>query len=126
MSNKKSYEGVRGPEGLLVYVVEGHESGSASVCKLSPRTDLVEHSPTGAFECGFKGAGPSQLSLAILADLLGDLREAIGLHMGFRDRVIVDLPRDRDWCLTESYIHAHLRALRASPTRKEASPTSRQ
>jgi uncharacterized protein DUF6166 len=107
-----SYEGERGPKGLLVYVVESG-AGGTKIRPLSPRIDLVKHTPTGGFECGFKGSGPSQLALALLADHLGD-DEALELHLAFRDRVILELPRDRGWSLTKGYIDAHLKELRAS------------
>lgn len=34
---------------------------------LDPRTDIVNHSPTG-FEYGYGGSGPAQLAIGILAD----------------------------------------------------------
>jgi len=112
-----SYEGERGPEGLLVYVVQG----GIRVRQLSPRLDLVKHTPTGGFECGFKGSGPSQLALALLADHLED-DEALELHLAFRDRVILDLPRDRDWCLTEGHIDVELKALRPLRAQEQKRP----
>src|SRR5208282_6414570 len=112
-----SYEGERGPQGLLVYVVQG----GTRVRQLSPRLDLVKHTPTGAFECGFKGSGPSQLALALLADHLED-DEALELHLAFRDQVILDLPRDRYWCLTEGDIDVALKVLRGSRVREQKLP----
>ncbi len=116
-----NYEGERGPDGLLVYVVEREESGT-KVRRLSPRIDLVKHTPSGGFECGFKGSGPSQLALALLADHLKDDREALELHLTFRDRVIVGLPRDRHWCLTEGDIEALLETLRVSRAQEQGPP----
>lgn len=110
----KSYEGRRGPEGLSVYVAEHQLGGVDANRRLPSRIDLMNHTRAGTFECGFRGSGPSQLALAILADHLGSEGEALELHLGFRDRAIVDLPRDRDWCLTTSSIDAHLSVLRAS------------
>ncbi len=109
----KTYEGRRGPEGLSVFVAE-HELGTAGSRRLSSRIDLINHTPAGAFECGFRGSGSSQLALAILADYLESDAEAIELHLGFRDRAIVGLPRDRDWRLTKKIIDTHVSALRAS------------
>jgi hypothetical protein len=111
----KSYEGERGPSGLLVYVVEDQQSGGTRVRPLPPRLDLVAHTPTGTFECGFKGFGPSQLALAVLAEHLGNDAQALKLHLRFRDQALVDLPRDRGWCLTGGYIDSHLKTLTASP-----------
>ncbi len=116
----KSYEGKRGPNGLLIYVVKDQETEGAEVSRLLPRTDLMKHTPSGAFECGFKGSGPSQLALAILADHLNDVSEAVGLHLNFRDQVIAGLPRDRDWCLTKANIDTQLDALRSSGAKPPA------
>lgn len=113
-----SYEGQRGPNGLSVYVVK---SGT-KVRRLSPRVDLVKHTPTGGFECGFKGSGPSQLALALLADHLQDDHEALELHLAFRDEVVVVLRRDRDWCLTEDYIATQLSPLRALRAQEQNPP----
>jgi hypothetical protein len=109
-----SYAGKRGSNGLLVYVMEEYQPGD-TVRRLSPRTDLVKHTPRGVFECGFKGSGPSQLALAILADHLVNESEAVDLHLRFRDRAIVSLPRDRGWRLTGGDINGHLEALRGTP-----------
>jgi hypothetical protein len=111
--SSSGYEGKRGPKGLVVYVTVDYQPGDP-LRRLSPRTDLVKHTPRGAFECGFKGSGPSQLALAILADHLVDEGEAVDLHLRFRDRAIIDLPRDRAWRLTDGDIEGHLQALRAS------------
>jgi len=114
----KSYKGEWGPKGLAVYVLEDRGN---RVGQLLPRIDLRAHTPDGAFECGFRGSGPSQLGLAILADHLGNDREALDLHQAFRDLVIVDLPRDRDWCVTAGYIDAQLVALRARHAQEDRS-----
>ena len=63
MAKQVSYNGSR-----------GHYSGNATVERsdgyyLKPRNNWVNHSP-GGFEWGYGGSGPSQLSLAILADTL--------------------------------------------------------
>jgi hypothetical protein len=117
---RKSYKGERGPRGLLVYVVEDQQTGDAGVRALPPRVDLIAHTPTGTFECGFKGSGPSQLALAVLAEHLGNDTRALELYLGFRDRVLVDLPRDRGWCLTGDYIEAYLSALGLAGAEREA------
>ena len=39
--------------------------------KLPLRTDLVNHSPSG-FSWGYRGSGPAQLALAVLADATDD------------------------------------------------------
>jgi Family of unknown function (DUF6166) len=114
----KSYEGERGPKGLLVYVLEDRDGRTG---QLPPRLDLMAHTPDGAFECGFRGSGPSQLALAMLADYLGDDREALNLHLAFRDLLVAELPRDRDWHVTAGYIDARLIAVRASRPQEHGS-----
>jgi hypothetical protein len=60
----KVYSGNRGRDANTVIV---RRSGSTSFRPLALRLDLVDHSPTG-FEWRFRGSGPAQLALAILAD----------------------------------------------------------
>lgn len=38
---------------------------------LDPRTDIANHSPSGV-SWGFRGSGPRQLAIALLADVYGD------------------------------------------------------
>lgn len=98
----KIYQGIR--EGYAVRVtVDG--------IPLNPRLDLWNHSPAG-FEWGYGGSGPAQLSLALLADHLGNDDEAISLHQEFKRMVIADLPY-RHWTLTTEQIQVALSALRA-------------
>lgn len=79
----------------VVRVIEDGDSR-----ELDPRYDISNHSPTG-FEWGYGGSGPAQLSLAILADSLGDAAMAGALHQKFKWRVIGALPRRESWQLTE-------------------------
>ena len=81
------YEGKRTKEGCEVTRVEGNIEAA-----LPPRLDLVEHSPD--FEWGYGGSGPSQLSLALLADAMGDDAKAIALHEPFKWEVISRLPHE--------------------------------
>jgi Family of unknown function (DUF6166) len=74
---------------------------------LDSRTDLQDHSAN--FEWGRDSAGAEQLSLALLADALGNDIRAKFLHQKFKSRVIVDLP-DR-WTMTRSRILAHAKML---------------
>lgn len=39
--------------------------------ELDPRTDIANHSPSG-LSWGFRGSGPRQLAIALLADVYGD------------------------------------------------------
>ena len=85
----KWYSGRRDRFSCQVWV---HEEGKQSK-KLPIRTDLRCHSPTG-MEWGYNGSGPAQLALAILADYLGDDREALNLYHTFEVQVIAKLRGD--------------------------------
>jgi hypothetical protein len=95
---------------------EGRREHSAVVVTvngrpLNPRLDLYNHSPTG-FEWGYGGSGPSQLALAIVADHLGNDREALNLYQRFKWAVIAELPRNKRWILTSHDIDRVLQAIR--------------
>jgi hypothetical protein len=97
----KQYAGRR--EGYAVLVtVDGR--------RLNPRLDLWNHSPSG-FEWGYGGSGPAQLALAILADHLGDDREAFNFHHRFKWAVVAEFAH-RQWTLTSQEIDEVLRGLR--------------
>ena len=75
---------------------------------LPARLDLARHSPTG-FECGYMGSGPSQLAVAIVADLFGDAAVADPRStLLIRDRVIARQPADRHWLVTETDVRQAL------------------
>lgn len=59
---------------------------------LAMRNDLRNHSPDGA-EWGYAGSGPAQLSLALLADVLGD-EAAQELYQRFKRDVVALFPRE--------------------------------
>jgi hypothetical protein len=97
----KTYHGMRTDKGCIVSVAD---AGNDYVLPL--RLDLYNHSPDG-FEWGYRGSGPAQLALAILADALKELntqnivwlargyeRVAVRLHQDFKDAFIAPLPRD--------------------------------
>ena len=86
----KVYQGIRTGTGVDV-TVDGQP--------LHPRLDLWNHSPDG-FEWGYRGSGPAQLALALLADCLQDDNEAIGWHQEFKNAVVAGLPL-AGWSLTE-------------------------
>ena len=100
----KTYEGRRTKEGTIVTVTHGDMSEP-----LPPRLDLWNHSPTG-FEWSYGGSGPAQLSLALLADVLGDDEKAVELHQPFKWSVVAKLPPD-GWQLTEEEINARASTL---------------
>ncbi|MGB0750202.1 MAG: DUF6166 domain-containing protein [Magnetospiraceae bacterium] len=89
----KVYEGIRGPEGVLVTV-----GGTP----LDPRLDLRQHSMDG-FEWGYEGGGPQQLALALLADALGDDSKALAEYREFVKTTIVHL-EEQGWSLTDTQI----------------------
>ena len=106
----KTYKGVR--EGCVADVRVNDRP-------LNPRLDLWNHSPTG-FEWGYGGSGPAQLALAVLADHLGDDREAVALHQEFKRVVVANLSR-RGWILTGRQIEETLQELKSdSPASAEA------
>ena len=71
--------------------------------ELGLRLDLANHSPTG-FSWGFAGSGPAQLSLALLADALGDDERALRLYQPFKFAVTARLPQDKAWFASEDLI----------------------
>jgi hypothetical protein len=75
---------------------------------LDPRFDLKRLSPTG-FEWTYKGNGPAQLALALLADHLGDDGRALALYEAFMRAVVAEL--DNSWELTSAEIDAALASL---------------
>ena len=96
----KVYEGGRSLDGAVV-TVDG--------APLDPRFDIRRFSPTG-FEWTYEGAAPAQLALALLADHLGDDRQALALHQAFMTAVVARL--DNAWRLTSSDIDQALAELR--------------
>jgi len=78
--SRKVYAGCRGPDGCVVWVIDGNGERK----RLNPRRALRNHSPTG-FEWGYGGSGPAQLALAILAEHLGDDHAALRLYQDFKD-----------------------------------------
>ncbi|TAK97419.1 MAG: hypothetical protein EPO07_13260 [Verrucomicrobia bacterium] len=101
----KTYEGRR--EGYAAIVtVDGRP--------LNPRLDLWNHSPTG-FEWGYCGSGPAQLALAIIADHLGNDRQALDMYQRFKWVAVVELPRRR-WKLTSHEIDVLLQFVQEPQT----------
>src|SRR5690242_4263124 len=88
----KRYIGERTPDGCQVVVLDDTKPDHARL--LNPRYDLRNHSPDG-FEFGYAGSGPSQLSLALLADALGDDDRAQDMYQSFKFKVIGRITGDR-------------------------------
>lgn len=70
--------------------------------KLPIRLDLANHSPTG-FAWGYNGSGPAQLALAILAYQYDD-KTAMRYYQSFKERVITQFDKDKNWSLTTKQI----------------------
>jgi len=96
--SRKMYTGRRGPQGCVVWVIDG--SGERK--PLNPCRELRNHSPTG-FEWGYGGSGPAQLALAILAEHLGDERAALSRYQRFKWACIAQI-RSAAWSLSSEEI----------------------
>ena len=90
----KIYEGGRSLDGAVV-TVDGKP--------LNPRFDLKRFSPAG-FEWTYKGDGPRQLALALLADHLGNDARALALTERFMQQIVTEL--DNAWRLTSDEVEA--------------------
>jgi hypothetical protein len=66
---------------------------------LSLRYDLLSASPAG-FEWGYRGSGPAQLAIAVLAHAFGD-EFACDHYQQFKREVVSELPEE-GWTLTEA------------------------
>jgi len=69
-------------------------------------------------EWSYAGSGPAQLALALLADALGDDKQAERLYQDFKFKVVGRLPHD-GWTLTDQEIRQKLRDIRRT-TRSRA------
>ena len=107
------YVGERTPDGCQVAVLDTEKPDHARL--LNPRYDLRNHSPDG-FEFGFAGSGPSQLSLALLADALGDDERARANYQAFKFKVVGRLTGDV-FKLTEEDIRQKVAELEAEKGR---------
>jgi hypothetical protein len=76
---------------------------------LPARSDLS--GATAPFDWGYVGNG--QLSLALLAHLLGDGQKAKSLCAAFERAVVARLPHDH-WAITDDQLAAAVRALEAA------------
>lgn len=99
----KIYRGFRDADGNCVVTVEERLEPTVTTPprRLNPRHDLYNHSPDG-FEWGYHGSGPSQLALALCADVHGD-EVAQGIYQTFKTQVVSKLPHS-GWTLTDDQI----------------------
>ena len=90
---------------------EGGERGEARVVihepgkpprPLDPRNDLRNHSPSGV-EWSYLGSGPSQLALALAAEVMGDDGRALQVYQKLKFEVVGLLPVD-GWTLTSEQL----------------------
>ena len=95
----KVYSGSRTIDGIVV-TVDGEP--------LEFHYDLERFTTTG-FEWTYEGAGPAQLSLALLADHLGDDARALDLCERFMRSIVANL--ENDWELTGEDIDRAVEAL---------------
>jgi hypothetical protein len=75
---------------------------------LEPRGDLSNQNKV-QFGWGRQEGDPAQLSVALLADALGDDRRAIKLHQHFNNRVVSILPKR--WIMSRSRVLAYVRMM---------------
>lgn len=103
---QKSYVGSGSLGSKSVRVVEPGSSRP-----LSKRLDLANHSPDG-FEWGYRGSGPAQLALALVADATGDDEIALTTYQSYKNSVVALLDRDDDFTLTSDEVLAEVNRLR--------------
>lgn len=140
----RRFEKRTGTVGDLMVLVRSSEEDARP---LSPRSDLVNHSPSG-FNWGYGGSGPAQLALAILADHLehhpddcvrfldldddtGDPRQipwadrlAVRLHQDIKWAIVARFAPYEDWELSAEQISKTLATL-AARERRESSGANR-
>ena len=102
-----------GLEGSTEQVYHGQRDPTAPVGKectvtvdgepLDLRYDLLSASPTG-FEWNYRGSGPAQLAMAVLAHAHND-EFACEHYQRFKREVVANLPEDR-WTLRASELDA--------------------
>lgn len=79
----------RGTRTQTMTIVEFQQVEGECWFALDPRLDLANHSPTG-LEWGYRGSGPAQLAIAILATRL-DPEEALQYYQTFKDLTVAAL-----------------------------------
>ncbi len=77
---------------------------------LDPRFDLRNHSPSG-YGWGYAGSGAAQLSLALLAHVLDDDKQALAIYQEFKFKIIAALEQNRPWTLHADQVQRIAQAL---------------
>jgi len=93
---QRVYEGFQSDSGDIVVTANGGY--------LPPRRYEYPHSRTGRYEWGYKGAGPTQLAYAILADALGQISIPHGKVTSFRDHLNAHIGDSKKWKVTQEWI----------------------
>jgi hypothetical protein len=99
----KTYHGMRTDAGCTVVVEEDGEFTG-----LDYRQDLHDYSSD--IDWGYGGSGPTQLALALAADVLGDDDKAQAVYQRLKARLICGL-RHEGWVLTERRIRSAIEAI---------------
>lgn len=102
------YMGARHHSNITVAKMDAN----GEVKALALRLDLANHSPTG-FDWGYRGSGPAQLALAIVADATGDDALALEVYQDFKAAIVAGMPGTR-WKLTSAEVMETVDAIRAN------------
>jgi hypothetical protein len=91
----KSYKAFKGffDDGVVWICEDGKPVSELPLC-----LEIRNHSPTG-FAWGYGGSGPTQLSLSILVDAIGQHR-ALKLYQYYKGAVISRLDQDKGWSMS--------------------------
>lgn len=93
---QRIYRGFQSDKGSIVVTADGGY--------LPPRRYEYPHSKTGRYEWGYKGAGPTQLAYAILADSLGQTSIPHAKVTSFRDKLNADIGESNRWKVTQEWV----------------------
>lgn len=77
--------------------------------ELPVRLDIANHSPDG-FEWGYRGSGPRQLAVALIAHATGSSEWALAYSNFFKEAIVAKLPHDA-WELTKDEVIQTVRTL---------------
>jgi hypothetical protein len=72
---------------------------------LPPRRDLFCHSRSGRLTWGYSGAGPTQLAVAILSDVLDENKITHDMAISFRDHLNKQISENDEWKYSEQKVY---------------------